>query len=141
MFKIKWYLKISLHITNFSIILQIPHSKSEEPKVKQEYIDELISNIKSLKGKQDCAEQGMRHLRRENRVLWRQVNLLTERYSKQQAVIQQVFINGQELKSFIFNLLCRFLECFNGYFGEIGTYSKKSLQLTNFTIAQSGSQI
>ncbi|KAG8187229.1 hypothetical protein JTE90_020658 [Oedothorax gibbosus] len=69
---------------------KIPHSKSDEPKVKQEYIDELITSIKTLKGKQDCAEQGMRHLRRENRVLWRQVNLLTERYSKQQAVIQQL---------------------------------------------------
>ncbi|XP_035212031.1 heat shock factor protein-like isoform X2 [Stegodyphus dumicola] len=69
---------------------KIPNSKSEEPKVKQEYIDELISNIKSLRGKQDSAEQGMRVLKKENRLLWRHVNLLTDRYAKQQAVLQQL---------------------------------------------------
>ncbi|XP_015919486.1 heat shock factor protein isoform X2 [Parasteatoda tepidariorum] len=75
---------------------KIPNSRTEDPKIKQEYIDELISNIKSLKGKQDSAEQGMRHLKRENRMLWRQVNMLSERYTKQQTVLQQLlpfFVN------------------------------------------------
>lgn len=69
---------------------KIPNSKSEEPKVKQEYIDELINNIKSLKGKQDSAEQGMRYLKRENKMLWRHISLLAEQYSKQQTVLQQL---------------------------------------------------
>ncbi|KAF8786831.1 heat shock factor protein-like [Argiope bruennichi] len=69
---------------------KIPNSKSEEPKVKQEYIDELLSNLQTLKGKQDSAEQNMEILMRENKMLWRHVTALADRYTQQQTVIQQL---------------------------------------------------
>ncbi|GBM73793.1 Heat shock factor protein [Araneus ventricosus] len=69
---------------------KIPNSKSEEPKVKQEYIDELLSSLQTLKGKQDNAEQNMEILMRENKMLWRHVTALADRYTQQQTVIQQL---------------------------------------------------
>lgn len=75
---------------------KIPNSKSDEPRVKQEYLDELISNIRTLKGKQDSAEHDMRRLKEENEVLWNHVEKLSVRFNEQETVIKQLlpfFVN------------------------------------------------
>ena len=62
--------------------------------MKQEYIEELKTSIKILKSKSDHAEQEMKMQRRENKLLWRHIGALTEQYTKQQVVIQQVIFFG-----------------------------------------------
>ncbi|GFR29612.1 heat shock factor protein [Trichonephila clavata] len=75
---------------------KIPNSKSDEPRVKQEYLDELISNIRTLKGKQDSAEHDVRRLKEENEVLWNSLEKLSVRFDEQEAVMKQLlplFVN------------------------------------------------
>ncbi|GFT62646.1 heat shock factor protein [Nephila pilipes] len=69
---------------------KIPNSKSDEPRVKQEYLDELISSIRTLKGKQDTAEHDMKRLRDENEVLWTHLGRLSDKYAEQETVIKQL---------------------------------------------------
>lgn len=80
--------------------------------MKQEYIEELKSNIKMLKSKSEHNETDMRILRRENRQLWKQVTVLTEQYSKQQVVLQQVWISLVYIQYINYlKLNCRFIFC------------------------------
>ncbi|GIZ05178.1 heat shock factor protein [Caerostris extrusa] len=70
---------------------KIPSSKSEEPKVKQEYVEELVSNLQTLQGKQDKSEKNVKTLLKQNELLWRHVEVLTARYNQQQNAIKQMY--------------------------------------------------
>ncbi|XP_041422635.1 heat shock factor protein isoform X2 [Xenopus laevis] len=65
-------------------------SKSDEGKVRQDNVSKLISDVQSMKGKQESIDGRLLSMKHENEALWREVVSLRQKHTQQQKVVNKL---------------------------------------------------
>ncbi len=58
--------------------------------VKAEYMNKILSEVKSMRGRQDSVENRLTAMKQENEALWRELSLLRQKHLKQQTIVNKV---------------------------------------------------
>ncbi|NP_001090266.1 heat shock transcription factor 1 S homeolog [Xenopus laevis] len=65
-------------------------TKSDEVKVRQDSVGKLISDVQSMKGKQESIDGRLLSMKHENEALWREVASLRQKHTQQQKVVNKL---------------------------------------------------
>ncbi|GLH11421.1 Heat shock factor protein [Gryllus bimaculatus] len=71
---------------------KIPTNKSDDGRTgtKPELVNKVLSEVKSLKGRQDSVDSQLSAMKRANEVLWREVAILRQKHHKQQQIVNKL---------------------------------------------------
>ncbi|KAK3927063.1 Heat shock factor protein [Frankliniella fusca] len=58
--------------------------------VKAEYMNKILSEVKSMRGRQDSVENRLTAMKQENEALWRELSLLRQKHIKQQTIVNKL---------------------------------------------------
>ncbi|XP_052126474.1 heat shock factor protein isoform X10 [Frankliniella occidentalis] len=58
--------------------------------VKAEYMNKILSEVKSMRGRQDSVENRLTAMKQENEALWRELSLLRQKHLKQQTIVNKL---------------------------------------------------
>lgn len=59
--------------------------------VKAEFMNKVLSEVKSMRGRQDSVENRLTSMKQENEALWRELSLLRQKHIKQQTIVNKVW--------------------------------------------------
>ena len=68
----------------------MPTSKSMTSIVKLDEVHEILSDVESIKGRQDSVDTMLNNMKRENEALWREVAILRQKHLKQQQIVEKL---------------------------------------------------
>jgi len=69
---------------------KISVSKQEDAKPKPEILSRILTEVRSMKGKQESVDSRLTSMKRENEALWREVAALRQKHMKQQQIVNKL---------------------------------------------------
>uniref|UniRef100_A0A6I8RKP7 Heat shock transcription factor 1 n=1 Tax=Xenopus tropicalis TaxID=8364 RepID=A0A6I8RKP7_XENTR len=69
---------------------QLSATKSEEVKGRQDSVSKLLTDVQSMKGKQETIDCRLLSMKHENEALWREVASLRQKHNQQQKVVNKL---------------------------------------------------
>ncbi|XP_064466484.1 heat shock factor protein-like isoform X2 [Ornithodoros turicata] len=67
-----------------------PAGRAEDSRAKADVLKELLSDVGSMQGRQEHADQMLSDMKKENEALWREVAMLRQKHIKQQQIVEKL---------------------------------------------------
>lgn len=73
---------------------KITHPKAQQQDTKStvraEAVNKVLSEVKTMRGRQDALDSRFSSMRQENEALWRELSILRQKHMKQQQIVNKV---------------------------------------------------
>lgn len=71
---------------------KITHPKEQDNKstVRVEAVNKVLTEVKTMRGRQDALDTKFVSMRQENEALWRELSILRQKHMKQQQIVNKV---------------------------------------------------
>lgn len=77
----------------FSFNSQIASNKTQDPTttpIKPELMTKMLTEVRSMRGRQEHFDSRLGNMKRENEALWRELALLRQKHLKQQQIVNKL---------------------------------------------------